>query len=208
MKDGPEREDVGALIGRLSADLLRGHISHRTQHGAGERLENCRSGISSVTRRQDAGGGQELGDTEIDDLDPAVRRHEQVFGFQIAVHDALLVGRGQTARDLRRVSEGGVERQLFVKAVAQCLAGEKLGDEIGSAIECPHVVDREHVRVVQGARRASLELESMHGFQAARQCRGHHLHCDIATQACIAGAVDDAHSTGTELDDDFVGPDP
>jgi hypothetical protein len=43
---------------------------------------------------------QQLGKTEIEDLDEAVLRDHDVFRFQIAVHDPSCVCLGQPVRDL------------------------------------------------------------------------------------------------------------
>ena len=47
-----------------------------------------------------AGVRRRLGQTEIDDLDAALRRHHHVAGLQIAVDDALIVRRFEGVADL------------------------------------------------------------------------------------------------------------
>src|SRR5262249_41077098 len=56
-------------------------------------------------------GVRELGQTEVEDLDPPVSRDEQVLGLQIAMDDPLLVRGGEALRDLDRVVDGRPRRE-------------------------------------------------------------------------------------------------
>ena len=91
-----EREDVGAVIDGLPAHLLGRHVAHRAEHRAraGQRPRVGEQRRLGLDRR--AGRGQ-LGEAEVEDLDAAVARHEDVLRLQVAVDDPLVV-RGRQAR--------------------------------------------------------------------------------------------------------------
>ena len=96
----------------------------------------------SVGRLVDARGrarpASELGEAEVEDLDAAVARDEEVLGLQVAVDDALLVRGGQAVRDLDRVVDRLARRQSAPPdARAQGLALEQLLDDVGRAVRLP-----------------------------------------------------------------------
>ena len=62
----------------------------------------------------------------------AVLRNEQVLGLQVPMDDALLVGRGESFRDLERVIDGlPLRDRARVELAAQRLAFEKLRNGVG-----------------------------------------------------------------------------
>ena len=97
VEHGAAGEDVGARVRCLPAHLLGSHVADRSQDGAGGRVVE---GGRRVPQALAAGWGGELGEAEVEDLHPAVVRHEEVLGLQVAVDDALVVRRGETGRDL------------------------------------------------------------------------------------------------------------
>ena len=92
-----EREDVGAVSDRLAAHLLRRHVADRAEHvpgvggaAVGGRVGCCAGAAAPVSCAR-----------------PKSRiftrpslRDEDVLGLEVAVHDALVVRRRETARDL------------------------------------------------------------------------------------------------------------
>ena len=77
----------------------------------------------------------ELGEAEVEDLDPPVLGHEEVGGLEVAVDDAPLVGGGEAAGDLLRVIDGLAGRQgPGGEDLAERAALEELGDEVRSAV--------------------------------------------------------------------------
>jgi hypothetical protein len=89
------------VIDVLPAHLLRGHVGHGAHDHA--RLRGAGHGRT-------CGGlprwAQQLGQTEVENLDAAVAGDEEVLGFEVAVDDALLVGGGQARDHLDRQLDG------------------------------------------------------------------------------------------------------
>ena len=78
---------------------------------------------------------RELREAEVEDLDAAVLRDEDVLGLQVPVDDALLVRRGEAEGDLRRVVERAALGQPAARERgAQRLALEQLLDDVGGAV--------------------------------------------------------------------------
>jgi hypothetical protein len=100
VENGAEGKQVGTLIGNLAAYLLGGHVACRAHHQTGISHHLHGGGLGS--RVALLGVGQ-LGQAEVQDLHAAIFRHKDVFRFQVAMNDALVVGGRQTARDLQGV---------------------------------------------------------------------------------------------------------
>jgi hypothetical protein len=97
-----ESKDVGAMVDRLPSYLFGSHVASGAQHDAGLGC-GCDSGtgrVDLVLRLC------QFGETEIQNLDPAVLGDEEVFGFQVAVNDAFFVGGCDAMGDLNSVVDG------------------------------------------------------------------------------------------------------
>jgi hypothetical protein len=148
----------------------------------------------------------QLGETEVEDLDPPVLRDEQVLGLEIPVDDALLVGGREPPRDLDRVVERLARRQRpGSETAAKGFALQELGDDVRRAVVGPDVVDRRDVRVVQESRGSGLLLEAAEAIRVRRERRRQDLDRDVAAEARILRAVDLAHPSRTERRDDLIG---
>jgi hypothetical protein len=117
VKNGAEREDVGACIHRLAAHLLRGHVTHGAHDQPGQggfrTAADCsrtaehrlHQGLvaghgSREARRATFIGFEELRETEIEDLHQPVGPQHDVLGLQVAVHDAGRVRHRESLRHL------------------------------------------------------------------------------------------------------------
>ncbi len=120
------------------------------------------------------------------------------------MHDPLLVHRREPGGQLPRDRQGLSGRQPApVQARAKRLALEELGDEVRRTLVRADVVDRQHVRVVQGPGRARLALEALPPLGRGHVA-GQHLDRDVAAEAPVASAVHLAHSPGADRREDLV----
>ena len=83
-----------------------------------------------------------LRDAEIQNLQPAVGRQEQILRLDVAVDDAAIVSRGETTRDLRAVTGDLLDRQrAAIQLRTQGLAREELADEVRHTVVRADVMD-------------------------------------------------------------------
>ena len=133
------------------------------------RASAARESVASSAQPGSASARVELGQAEVQDLDPPVAGDEEVLGLEVAVDDALGVRGGEPPRDLDRVVERLAQRQRAARhALAQRLAFEQLGDHVRRAVVRADVVDGEDVRVVERAGGARLLLEAPQAVGVSR----------------------------------------
>ena len=150
----------------FAAGLLGAGVASGAQHRAG------RLGPRRL--------GQRAGEPEVADAQPSLLAEQEVGGLDVAVHEAARVRVLEAAGGLepdhqrlrRREPGAGVEHG------AQAAAAEVLGDEVGLALVVAPVVDREHVRVVQGRGRLRFGAEPAEkglilGQRLVQQLGGH-----------------------------------
>ncbi len=109
--------------------------------------------------------------------------------------DALFVRRGQAAGDLLRVVDGFAGSECAgAQAVAQRLAFQQFGNDVGRAAIFANIEDGKNVGMVQRRRGAGFLREALQAFGiGGKGCR-ENFDGDVAVQAGIAGAVDFAHA--------------
>src|SRR5437016_13503054 len=102
-----EREDISQRRGGSSAHLLRAGVirSHRPGGGLGG-------------QRRVLVPWKEFGYSEIHELRPAVRRHKNIAGFQVAVDDQILVQIDDGGTDLAEKFDDAVYRKPLLLAVS------------------------------------------------------------------------------------------
>jgi hypothetical protein len=125
------------------------------------------------------------------------------------VDEALAVRGREALRGLR----GDVEHLALAgraagEHLAQRLALEQFGNDEGRAVVRADVVDRDDVGVVERGDGARFLLEAPQAVGILGEGFGQDLDRDVAAQACVTGAVDDAHPPGAEDAEDFVGAQP
>ncbi len=147
LRDRTEGEDVAARIGRLPAHLLRRHICGSPHH------------LARVGAQPIHAFGQ-FGDTEVEDLQSALHGDEQVLRLEVAVDDALGVGRSKPRGELQSQIQclDGCERTAR-QCLAQCLPLEQFSDDVRLATVLADVVHNNDVWMIESAGRARLLLE-------------------------------------------------
>ena len=119
-----ERENVGAVVHREPAHLLRRHVGDGPEDhaGLGRTRQRRRSRVAGICGQRDLAR-----QAEVEDLDVAVFRDEDVLGLEVPVDDPLLVCRGETSCDLRSDVERLARRQRSgPQTLPQRLAFEEL----------------------------------------------------------------------------------
>ena len=189
----------------LPAHLLGRHVAHRPENHARLGAARDRPGIRLAALRAVQ---LQLGEAEVEDLDPSVLREEDVLGLQVPVHDPLFVRGGQTLRHLHRVVDRFARRdRTRTQPAAQRLAFEKLRHDVRRAVARvrPEVVDGRDVRVVERSRRPCLLLEAFQAVGVLRERRRQHLDRDLARKPWIARAIDLPHPARADGREDLVG---
>ncbi len=176
VEHAPVREDVRACVRRGAPDLLGAHVAGRAQDPALLRRVVGGGGLG-VDGGPGGPFGSEPGQAEVENLHPSVPRDEQVVRLEIAVDDALLVGRGQAEGDLDAQLRGprGRHGSPF-QALAEALPLEELGDHVGRTFVGTEIVEYEDVGVIESCYRTSLLLESPKPVRVRGELRGQDLH--------------------------------
>jgi hypothetical protein len=204
VEDRAEGEDVASRVGRLSPHLLRRHVAERAEHDA--RLGARRGGRQIRLLAPAFLGVRQFRQTEVEDLEPAILRDEEVLGLQVPVDNPLLVGRCEAVRNLHRIVDRLALRESAVrKPQAQRLTLEQLGNDVGRAFEGADVVDRQDVRVVERPGRLRLLLEAAQPLRIAREGGRQDLDRHVPLQPLVPRAVHLAHPAGAERGEDLVG---
>ncbi len=162
VEDGAQSKNVGAMVGALAAHLFRRHVAdgahHVTGSGGGMLLVH---GLQVRMGRSQSVVLHQLGQTEVEDLDAAVIQNKNVVRLEVAMHDALLVRRGQTARDLHAVfNRFALGDGPALHVIAQALSFEKFGDQIGHAVLGADVKDGQDVGMIERADHARFLLKT------------------------------------------------
>ena len=85
-------------------------------------------------------------ESEVEDLDVAVLRQENVFGFDVPVDDPLFVSRGEPVGDVAGNVEGPARRHRAVgHRHPERLALEQLADGVADALRFADVEESEDV---------------------------------------------------------------
>ena len=193
----PQGEEIGPCVQLLAEQLLGGHVGER-----------AREPVAGVEHGRGAGVDarlSELGEAEIQHLHPALDRHHDVGGLEIAVQDALLVRRRQRLGDLDAECGHVAHRQRAGReAGGQRLARHQLHDqEVGAGVAV-EVVDGGDARVVEPRERQRLLAEPPAPRLVGERPLGQHLDRHLAAEPLVLRAVDDPHGPRAQLLQDAV----
>ena len=149
--------------------------------------------------------GEELRETEIENLDEAVLGKHHVLGFEIPVHDAGLVRLCETVGDLGGELQKLVERERTFN-VAQRGAIDVFHDEKVGLVLDADLVDRDDVRMIQRRGGARFALEALEVRGVSEELLLEHLDGDRAAELEILRSVDRSHASRTQQGQDLEGP--
>ncbi len=183
-------EEVGARVRPLSHRLLRGHVAGGSQHRA--RVRAPRLGLQArlVLGRRLQVGGQ----AEVEDLDPPVRRDEEVRRLEVPVDDALVVRRREAARDLGGVLDRPpLGQRPSREPLPEGPPLEQFRHGVGRAVVHAEVVDGEDARVGERGEGLRLVLEAGQPVRIPGEALGQDLDGNGAVEAGVPRPVDLAH---------------
>ena len=146
----------------------------------------------------------ELGEAEIHDLHHAVGSHDDIFRFDVAVHDTRAMRGLERARHLHRDVHSFDRRNRGGQPRAEGLPVNELGGNVVTPIRAAHVVDCRNVRVVQRRRRSRLLCEAGCQRKGLARCPVKNLERELASKTRIVGEVHVAHRTRPQRLDDTI----
>ncbi len=148
-------------------------------------------------------------DAKVDDLGGVVFHHENVAGLEIAMNEAALVGRLQSAAGLHQDLYRPIHREPLAGAldeVIESVAGKERHNEIWLApavlLELADVEDVNDVGMAEAGQHGPLFREQLDGGGVGDVAHGLERH--IALGHVIPGAIDDAHPPLAERGADLV----
>ena len=191
VRDDAQRVDVGRRGRRVPARLLRREVLHRAHHLAGRGQRNLVG---------------DPGDAEVGDLDPAIRRDQQVAGFDVAVHEARGVGGVQRVGGLRDDVEHAVGREhaLALEDGRQRLTGHEFHDQEGAAVFFAVVEDVGDALVVDQCGVPRLGAEPLEEPRVAQVLVLQDLDRDGATDDEVGRLPDLAHAADGDAAGELV----
>ena len=167
----------------------------------------CRAGGADRQLAVGLGLARALGpdgarEAEVDDAHASVVADEHILRLEVAVHEAAVMGGGETLGRLREHVEDLAQAALRRgQPLAQAPAVDELHGDEDVVADLADVVDRDHVRVRQLGHRLRLAHEPLLRLGAVID-RAQALDGDEATELRIVGLVDHAHATLAEQVDD------
>ncbi len=155
----PEGVDVGSTVEPSAPDLLGRQVLGGSHH--------------HVVARQVIAAVQSLGDAEVGEQDAAIRRHEDVAGLDVTMHEAGLVrgveGSRHAGPDVNR--QFRAEPRLHVEELAEALAVDELHDDRLAAALLEYVVHGDDVRMGEPGDRDGLATKPLGDDRVGRQAR-------------------------------------
>ena len=189
------------MVNDLPLDLFRRHVGHRAHHhpDSGQRLGGELAGIGGVTSIL------ELGKTEIHHLDSAVAVDHDVRGLEVAVDDALVVGRRH------RLGERGrqVKEALDVESILRDHPVEgpsihQLHRQEPNAACVLYRVNRDNVGMIERRHRPRLAFETVQPLRVIGKLLRQHLERYLPPELGVLGPPHLPHPTRAERRGDAV----
>jgi hypothetical protein len=157
--------------------------------------------------RDHAAGGTvaEFRESEIEDLDRAIRSELDIRGLQIAMDNAPLVRRFERFGDLLRDWQHLIDGDRAARdPLGKVFALDQLHDQRRDAVGLFDPVDRRDVRMIQRREEFRFALKARQPVRIRRELRWEDFECDLAFQPAVGRAIHLAHAAGSERGDDLV----
>ncbi len=127
-------------------------------------------------------------------------RDEDVRGLDVAMDEALLVRGVERFRDLGEDVERapGLERPFLGHEAGEVRALDVAHGEIKEPVLIARLVDRDHVRVVEGGGDPRLAQEALAEALVLGELGRDHLEGDLAPESRFLGTVDRTHASAAD----------
>ena len=206
VQDHAESKDVAARVGGMSPHLLRRHVADGTGNLAG--LGVLRDG-GGRTIGADGFGLREFGQAEIQDLEAAVFRQEEVFRFEVTMYNAGVVSGGQSTRNVHSAITGIARtHRTAAQAIPQCFSLQQFGHYVRTPIVLSDVEDRNNIGMVESGSGLRLQFEAVETSRVPRPVVWKHFDRHVTFQRGVACAIHFAHSARAQRRDDLIGIQP
>ena len=191
VREYAERVHIHPMVDvRIRHDLLWSHVGGRAKRHA-------RGSDARLARRGRCAHRPRHAEIRHDGVPP----HEQhVVGFDVPVHDPLLVRVRQCVAHIAQDGDGVGDRQsaFAVEPIAQRMPGLVGHDVIQDPSDIPRVVERHDVRMVESSHDLDLAEKTLPS-EGGRDLGVHHLHCHVPPVLHVAGEIHDGHAAASEL---------
>jgi hypothetical protein len=187
------------LVDRLAPGLLGRHIGGGTEDhpGLGHRSGDG-WGIEDVLFGVRVAGVSPC-ETEVENFELALGGDLDVRGFEVAVDNALLVGRGEAVGELHRQGDGLVKGEgARLEPLAEILALDQLHHQEAVLTVLLEAVDTGDVGVLQRCQGSRFALESGDSFGVGTDVFREDLDRDLTIELGVVGSVDLTHAAAAE----------
>ncbi len=198
MENQPHGIDIGARVYLAAAELLGRHVGHGADDHVlpGQLVERLGCGVG---RRR-----EQLGQPEVQDLEPPVAGHHQVGRLEIAVDDAAFVRRRQGVGQGDGDLEDPRQRQPVSRdELRHRLALDQLHRQEMEPVDVLEGVDGDDAGVAETGQSARLPAEPAQAGVVDGAARRQHLERHPATEIGVLG---DKHLTHTAAAEGFHDP--
>jgi len=192
VEETTQRVEVRSAVHLLASDLLRGDVVDRAQR------------LGSSQRRPRL--AQASSQAEVGQVHMLALVQQDVRGLDVSVHKAARVSRIECVCDLgdKQKSPARLHGTLVAQETLQIPTLDQAHDDEELALGLANVVDGDDVGVLERSRELGLLQEALAEALIRHQLRREQLESNVALQARVVGAIDDAHAAGAQQDLDPV----
>lgn len=141
----------------------------------------------------------DFGDAEVGDLHASAGVEEDVFGLDIAVEDAFLVGVLKCVADFWDDGEGfGGGEFAHAHGLAKVEAIDEFHDEVIEAAGVAEVMDHDDIRMIEAGEDAGFAHEALREVRISAEFFGEKLEGDFAAEMELARFIDEAHAAAAD----------